>query len=133
MRKGQRDYDAVFDRLNATEAHYFDLLNDIDHFRADSQAEEEAQIHEINVLHGELENINARNEDKAIHADRLNGDLSHLRADLNNAEEEIRELSHEIRGEFLIIILKKISKFEIFKFVFLPKRISVLLPISPRR
>jgi chromosome segregation ATPase len=100
MRKGQRDYDAIFDRLHATEAHYFDLLNDLDHFRADSQAEEEAQIHEINVLHGELQNINARNEDKAIHADRLNVELSHLRAELHEAEEDIRELSHEIRGTF---------------------------------
>lgn len=102
MRKGQRDYDAVFERLHATEAHYFDLLNDLDGFRAESQAEEEAQVHEINVLHGELDNVNARNEEKAIHADRLNQEISALRAHLNNAEEEIRELSHEIRGETCI-------------------------------
>lgn len=120
MKKGQRDYDAVFERLRETEEHYYDLMKEIDMMREDFAKEEDEQIHEINVLRGELDNINAKNEDKRAHADKLNGDIAHLRAQLDDAEDEIRELEHSLRGK------KFLSRFEIYIF-------NILISSSGRR
>lgn len=62
--------------------------------KADAQEEEEAQMHEINVLAGELDHINRENDQKADHIDQLNGDISALRSQIDEADVEIRELTH---------------------------------------
>lgn len=66
--------------------------------RADAQAEEEQQIHEIDVLYGELDNINAQNEDKAARIEQLKNLINSLRAQIDDAESKIRDLMHQLRS-----------------------------------
>ena len=58
--------------------------------------EEDEQVHELNMLKGELDTIECKNDDRKAHADKLNSDLNALNDQFSDAEASLNDLDREI-------------------------------------
>jgi peptidoglycan hydrolase CwlO-like protein len=72
-----------------------------DLLKADSAREEDELIHEVNLLRSDIDSLEHRNADKKIQIDKLNSIIHSLRKQLQDLDDDIRDLNLKLRSKHL--------------------------------
>jgi peptidoglycan hydrolase CwlO-like protein len=78
---------------------YDPLTQDL--LKADSAREEDELIHEVNLLRSDIDSLEHRNADKKIQIDKLNSIIHSLRKQLQDLDDDIRDLNLKLRSKHL--------------------------------
>ena len=65
--------------------------------KVETAREEDEMIHEINLLRSDIDSLEHRNSEKRVQIDKLSGIISSLRNQLQDVDDQIRDLTQRLR------------------------------------